>query len=325
MARRFLESFDCLTTISRSSVALPERMATARTGENAGPALGTLQGSGLVWPASLRPFNEEARERGPRDGVQAGRGHGTGHRAAPVIPDWQGPHRGSPGLTAEPSTGSRVWRMSRPKLYGNEESVYVRSVRLTLEEKSCPYDLVPVDPFHRDGLSDDYLARHPFGKVPAFEHEDLRLYETGAILRYVDEAFPQPELTPGTPRLRARMNQILSIVDNYAYASWVWGLFMQEVQVPAVGGSTDLEKRDAAREPAARCLRALADLYDGEGPYLLGPSPTLADLHAFPMFALLEFSPTGRSLIAREERLVRWGAEMRSRPSVLATRSPLEP
>jgi glutathione S-transferase len=50
------------------------------------------------------------------------------------------------------------------------------------------------------------MARHRFGKIPAFEHAGFRLYETGAITRYVDEAFPGPRLQPDDPRDRARMN-----------------------------------------------------------------------------------------------------------------------
>ena len=53
-----------------------------------------------------------------------------------------------------------------------------------------------------------------FGKIPAFEHGGFRLYEAGAINRYVDEAFPGPRLQPEHPRARARMNQIISILDS---------------------------------------------------------------------------------------------------------------
>jgi glutathione S-transferase len=79
-----------------------------------------------------------------------------------------------------------------PVLYGAPYSVYVRAVRLTLEEKSVPYELVPIDIFAPEGAPLEHKARHPFGKIPAFEHAGFRLYEAGAITRYVDEAFPGP-------------------------------------------------------------------------------------------------------------------------------------
>jgi glutathione S-transferase len=76
---------------------------------------------------------------------------------------------------------------------------------------------VPIDIFTVAGPSAEHLTRHPFGKIPAFEHAGFRLYEAGAITRYVDEAFPGPPLQPAEPQARARMNQIISIADSYAY------------------------------------------------------------------------------------------------------------
>jgi glutathione S-transferase len=53
------------------------------------------------------------------------------------------------------------------------------------------------------------VARHPFGKIPAFEHDSFRLYEAGAIARYIDEAFAGVPLQPADVRGRARMTQII--------------------------------------------------------------------------------------------------------------------
>jgi glutathione S-transferase len=90
-------------------------------------------------------------------------------------------------------------------------------VRLALEEKGVAYELVPVDIFAVDGPPSEHVTRHPFGKIPAFEHTGFCLYEAGAITRYIDEAFGGPPLQPADPRNRARMNQIISILDSYAY------------------------------------------------------------------------------------------------------------
>ena len=48
------------------------------------------------------------------------------------------------------------------------------------------------------------FEHHPFGRIPAFEHDGFRLYETGAIARYVDEAFEGPALQPKDPRAATR-------------------------------------------------------------------------------------------------------------------------
>ena len=111
-----------------------------------------------------------------------------------------------------------------PIVVGAPYSVYVRAVRLALEEKGVPYEIVPVDIFATGGPPPEHRARHPFGKIPAFEHAGFRLYEAGAITRYVDEAFPGPRLQPEDPHGRARMNQIISILDSYAYRTLVWDI-----------------------------------------------------------------------------------------------------
>jgi glutathione S-transferase len=83
------------------------------------------------------------------------------------------------------------------------------------------------------GSRPEHRARHPFGKIPAFEHDGFRLYEAGAITRYVDEALPGPRLQP---RGRARMNQIVSTLDSYAYGTLVWDIYVERVFRPGALG-----------------------------------------------------------------------------------------
>jgi len=77
-------------------------------------------------------------------------------------------------------------------------SPFSRSVFLALEEKRAGYRLAPVAPGTMK--APEHLARHPFGRVPVLDHGDLRLYETQAILRYIDRVLPDPALTPSDPR-----------------------------------------------------------------------------------------------------------------------------
>lgn len=90
-------------------------------------------------------------------------------------------------------------------------SPYGRSVLATLEEKGAAYRLQPVAP---GGFRNEpHLSRHPFGKVPVIEHDGFVLYETQAILRYLDRIIPHPPLAPADARNVARMDQILNICD----------------------------------------------------------------------------------------------------------------
>lgn len=214
--------------------------------------------------------------------------------------------------------------MTEPILFGAAYSVYVRAARLALEEKRVPYRLVEIDIFAPDGPPPDYLPRHPFKRIPAFEHEGFRLYETGAIMRYIDEAFAGPPLMPDAPRARARVNQIVSILDNYGYRPLIWDIFVERVRAPAQGRSADEAKIAAALPSAALCLQALEDLAEQQGPYLTGSAISLADLHLAPMVVYLAMAKEGAALLAAQARLSRWWQAMRERPSIAATRSPLE-
>ncbi len=207
--------------------------------------------------------------------------------------------------------------MSQPIVFGAAYSVYVRTVRLTLEEKNVPYHLVEIDVFGEGGPPPDYFMRHPFGRIPAFEHDGFRLYETDAIVRYIDEAFDGPSLTPDTPRGRARMTQAMRILDCYAYPSMVWGVYVEQVDAPQEGRKSDPVKLDEAIGRSRTCLEALEQL-TGDGPFLFGSTPCLADLHAVPMFAYFRLAPQGRELLDEQPRLKSWLEHMLDRPSMAA-------
>ncbi len=212
--------------------------------------------------------------------------------------------------------------MGVPVVYGRPFSVYVRIVRLALEEKGVAYRLVEIDPFAPGGPPADYLARQPFGRIPAFEHDGFGLYETGAISRYVDEAFPGPALQPAAAQHRARLNQVIGILDSYAYRTLVWDIFVERVRAPQAGRAADEARIAAALPKAETCLAALAGLL--EEPFFCGAAVSLADLHAAPMFAYFRMAPEGAAIVARHDRLGRWWDAVAARPSMAATRSPFE-
>jgi glutathione S-transferase len=213
--------------------------------------------------------------------------------------------------------------MAEVVLYGAAYSVYVRIARLALEEKGVAYRLEEVDIFAEGGPPSGYLARHPFGRIPAFAHGDFELYETTAIVRYVDEAFDGPALQSVAPKARARMNQITSLLDSYAYRTLVWDILVERVIVPEEGGRSDEAKIAAAIPRARACLSALEDLM-GTAEFLAGDALTLADLQAASMIACFRQAPEGVALMADHPALSAWWDRMAVRPSMAATRPPRE-
>ncbi len=214
--------------------------------------------------------------------------------------------------------------MNEPTVFGASYSVYVRIVRLALTEKGIPYRLEEVDIFAEGGPPAGYLERQPFRRIPAFEHDGFRLYETGAIVRYVDEAFAGPALMPAAATDRACANQVISIVDNYAYPAMVWGIFVECVRAPLEGRTTDRAKVADALVQSATCLDALEAIAVAEGPALLGAGITLADLYLAPVMRYFTMASEGAHLLADRPRLTTWWNWMQRRPSMATTRSPME-
>ncbi|RUW48415.1 MULTISPECIES: glutathione S-transferase family protein [unclassified Mesorhizobium] len=204
--------------------------------------------------------------------------------------------------------------MTKPILYGADYSVYVRIARMALEEKGIDYELVPLDVFATDGIPAWYLEHHPFGRIPAFEHDGFRLFETNAIARYVDEAFEGPALQPADARGRARMGQMTGMLDAYGYRSMVWDVAVERLEKEA---PDEALIADGLRQ-AETVLGVLTSL-KAQGPWLLGDQLTLADLHAAPMIGYFVKVIEGRDLLARFALVQEWYARVAARPSFAHT------
>lgn len=202
-------------------------------------------------------------------------------------------------------------------LHGYHHSVYLRIARLTLAEKGVAYDRVEVNPFAPE-IPAAYLALHPFGRVPTLVHDGFVLYETGAIIRYVDRAFAGPPLQPDEPRALARMDQIIAVVDSYAYWPMVRQVFSQGVFRPALGQPGDREEVERGLAGSAKALRALESLASPEA-FLVGPAVSLADFHLGAMMAYFTAAPEGARLLAAHPRLAAWWDRVRQRPSLADT------
>jgi glutathione S-transferase len=213
---------------------------------------------------------------------------------------------------------SRRTIMSSPIVYGPNFSTYVRSVRLALEEKPTAYELVEVAMMQGAHKADPFLKRNPFGKVPAFEHDGLALYETAAIIRYIDRAFIGAKLQPNDVKRLARVDQVIGIIDSYAYGCIIGKLVWQRVVTPMVGGTPDDDVVKEALPQIALCLgefeRILAD-----APWFGGDSFSLADLHLAPLFAYMTTTPESTELMKPRQRLGAWWQRASARDSMAKT------
>jgi glutathione S-transferase len=213
--------------------------------------------------------------------------------------------------------------MGDPVLYGLSRSVYTRVARLVLEEKGVRYTLEEVEIFEASGVPAEHLARHPFGRIPAFAHDGLMLYETGAITRYIDEAFVGSRLQPQDAPARARMNQVIGIVDSYAYRPMVWGVFAARVVASRGGPRPDDGIVSKALAKSHTCCHALEEIL-GSKRYFTGDELTLADLHALPILLYFALTREGAAALSEHPNLRTWFDNMAARQSVQNTKSKYE-
>ena len=209
--------------------------------------------------------------------------------------------------------------MARPIVYGPAGSTYVWSVRLALAEKGVAHELVDV-PFGRH-REEPHLSRHPFAKVPAFEHDGFALYETQAIMRYVDEAFPSAPLQPIDLHQFSRMNQIIGIVDSYAWSAIAARIVFPRLMAPRLGLPVDEADIAAAGPRAALCLSEIARIA-GDNEFLAGDRVSLADLMVAPIVYYFAKVPEGKGRLAEHPTLGAWLRRIEGRQSFQVTKPP---
>jgi glutathione S-transferase len=148
-------------------------------------------------------------------------------------------------------------------VYGTPLSTYVRTVRLLLEEAGAEYDLKSVDFFKGENDSAEYRAKNPFGKVPTLEVDGEVLYETAAITDYLDTVVASSKFSPFNPLSKARMRQIMAIIDSYFYSPAIATIVIQRLIVPSQGGKIDEEAVKSAIAPAKTAAEAIESLTVG--------------------------------------------------------------
>jgi maleylacetoacetate isomerase len=165
------------------------------------------------------------------------------------------------------------------QLYSYWRSSAAYRVRIGLNLKGLPYDIVPVH-LVRDGgqqHSDAYRALNPQELVPMLGHGQRRLTQSLAILEYLDEVWPTPPLLPATARERQRVRALALLVacDVHPLNNLrVLQYFEHEWNVPQP------ERDQWVKhwiEDGFRAAEALLAEHPSTGDFCEGEKPTLAD------------------------------------------------
>ena len=156
-------------------------------------------------------------------------------------------------------------------LYGTTISNYFNTAKLACMEKNVPFEEIPVMPSREP----EVLAASPMGKVPYIKVEGATLSETNVIFDYLEDIQPQPALYPGDPWARAKVKEIIRVVELYLDTP-------ARRHLPSVyfGEPVDQYAYEQVRPTLEQGLAALRRLARF-APYIAGDSFTFADVTAF--------------------------------------------
>jgi len=199
------------------------------------------------------------------------------------------------------------------KLYSGPLSLFTAKVRIALDEKSLPYELISVPFSKARGYSPKHpevWALNPKGQVPVLVDGDLALYDSTLILEYLEERHPEPPLYPRDIAGRVRCRQLEAAADEILFPS-VWEL-IDEVFYKPDAGTRNAERIAAATASiAAHCARLDRELAGRD--FLCGQF-TVADIGYF--LTLMFATSLGAPPDPGNRHLGAWSARMMSRPSV---------
>jgi glutathione S-transferase len=168
-------------------------------------------------------------------------------------------------------------------LYYGSGSPYAWRVQLALEHKALPYELTVLSFSAGDTRKPEFVALNPRHRVPVLVDGDFVLYESNAIVEYLDEAYPGrgAPLFPGDAKARAIVRRLILEIDNYSDKS-TDVLLDQAFSVKP-------EERDATKIAAGRqtVVDELVMVSNAmRGDYLAGPL-SAADFALYPLVAFL--------------------------------------
>jgi glutathione S-transferase len=198
------------------------------------------------------------------------------------------------------------------KLHSHPFSTFGRRVQIALKEKSIPCEQVLVDMVARKHREPDYLALNPYSRVPTLIDGDLVLYESTAILNYLEARFPEPSLLPADVKGRALVDMHMKLCD---------------LQFTRQAGTIIFPKRflpkDRWDEKLFAQMRvdidkhlAILDRQLGDNEYMVGNKYSLVEVCYTPFMAFLDLIE-----VTPPPRIAQWSKRILSRESAKQTAS----
>lgn len=199
------------------------------------------------------------------------------------------------------------------KVYGHPASTCTQKVLATLAEKGQKAEFVLVDLLKGEQKSAEHLARQPFGVVPVFEDDDgFSMHESRAIIRYLDAKFPENPLTPADLKVRAEMEQWISVEHSY-FSPAAMKFILEIFFAPMKGTTPDQDVVNKGRAETSRVFDILEKHLVGKE-YLAGSTFTLADISWAPYMQYIG-AVGSADLIESHPNVAAWWKRVSERPS----------
>lgn len=165
--------------------------------------------------------------------------------------------------------------------YYGSGSPFAWKVWLCLEHKGIDYTFKLLSFDKNETKTPEFLAVNPRGRVPAIMDDGFPLWESNAIIEYLEERYPQKPLLPKDIKSRARIRRIISAADSYLLPPI--GDLAEETIYKSDGGDAKLmaEAREKVYAELARFDAALP------GAFFNGDELSLADFTIYPHLRLL--------------------------------------
>ncbi|MEK9776643.1 MAG: glutathione S-transferase family protein [Quisquiliibacterium sp.] len=196
------------------------------------------------------------------------------------------------------------------KLHYHPLSTYTRRVRIAMIEKGIEHELVSIDMAARKHREPEYLRLNPYGRVPTLQDGDFLLYESNAILQYLEAIHPTPPLVPADAKGRALVDMHLRLCDLQMARQTGIIIFPKRFRPKE---RWDEKAMAQARTEIERHLQVL-ERELAQGQYLVGNQYSLAEVSYTPFvqfLPLMEISPP--------PAVAAWVAHMLERPSAKQT------
>lgn len=160
------------------------------------------------------------------------------------------------------------------KIYGNIQTRAFRCVWLA-EELELEYEFVPINFSNGDHRQPWFLEINPNGKVPAFEHQGLKLFESGAICNYLASLRPDAGLIPSSSQEKALYDQWM-FFTMAELEQPLWSMGKHKFALPAEYRIPQM--RETALFEWQRALGIIEKQLEGGGSYILGGTISVPDI-----------------------------------------------